>query len=116
MPNLKSASSSLLASKVYLGPKILYLGIFGLQFNKKFYQIFNQHTRIFETIKFHRKRKKKFGTKNALFGSLARMMKNYCHVSDKPSPNCVIAKFPAKIRILKFGTKNALFKCFGQQF
>ena len=27
-----------------LGPKIPYLGIFGLQFNKNYYQIFNQHS------------------------------------------------------------------------
>ena len=71
--NLKSASSNLLSfiqkqkKKLNLGPKISYLGIFGLQFNKKYYQIFNQHTRICETIKFHPKRKKnRFGTTNAI--------------------------------------------------
>ena len=58
----------------------------------------------------------KFGTKNALFGSLTGMLKNYCHISNQHPPNCLIAKFHAKIRILKFGTKNALFGCFGQQF
>ena len=41
------------------GPKKPYLGIFGLQFNKDYYQIFNQHPRICETINFHPKRKKK---------------------------------------------------------
>ena len=79
MSNLKSASSNLLTYKdssknkknLNLGPKIPYSGIFGLQFNKNYYQIFNQHTQICETIKFHPKRKKKkFGNKNALFGSL----------------------------------------------
>ena len=54
------------------------------------------------------KKKKKIGTKTALFGSLARMLKNYCHISNKRPLNCVIAKVRAKIRILKFGTK----KCF----
>ena len=72
----KSASSNLLTSKVSprnkktlnLGPKISYLGIFGLQFNKSYSQIFNQHPRICETIKFHRKQRKIIlGTKNALF-------------------------------------------------
>ena len=38
------------------GPKKPYLGIFGLQFNKDYYQIFNQHPRICETINFHPKR------------------------------------------------------------
>ena len=44
------------------------------------------------------------------------MLKNYCHISNQHPPNCLIAKFHAKIRILKFGNKNALFGCFGQQF
>ena len=38
--------------------KLPYLGIFGLQFNKNYYQTLNQHIRICETIKFHPKRKK----------------------------------------------------------
>ena len=57
-------------------------------------------------------KKNTFGTKNALFGSLARMLKNYCHISNKRPPNWVIAKFRAKIRILKFGTKNCLILVF----
>ena len=50
-----------------------YLGIFGLRFNKNYYQVFNQHSQICETIKFHpkpKKKKNKLGTKNALFGFL----------------------------------------------
>ena len=118
MLNFESGSPNLLTFKVssktntflHLGPKIPYLGVFGLQFNIQFYQMFNQHTRIFETIKFHPKRKKKkFRTKNALFGSLAGMLKNYCHISNKRPPNYLIAKFRANIRILKLRSKNALF-------
>ena len=81
---------------------------------KNYYQTFNQHTRICETIKLHPKQKnnnketKKIGTKNTLFGSLPRMLKNFCHISNKCPPNCAIAKFCAKIRILKFGTKKCL--------
>ena len=41
-----------------MGPKIPYLDIFGLQFNKNYCQTFNQYTRICETIKFHQKQKK----------------------------------------------------------
>ena len=97
-----------------LGPKIPYLGLFGLQF---YYQIFNQPTRICETIEVSSKtKKKKLGTKNALFGSLAGMLKNYCNICNQSPPNCLAAKFRVKIRILKFGTKNALFGCFGQPF
>ena len=89
MSNLKSASSNLLTCKnssknkkfLNLGPKIPYLGIFGPQFNKSYYQIFNQHTRICETIKFHPKRKD-LGSKNALFASLAGILKNHYHISN----------------------------------
>ena len=41
--------------KINLGPKIPYLAIFGLQFNRNYYQIFNKHSRICETIKVHTK-------------------------------------------------------------
>ena len=44
------------------------------------------------------------------------MLKKYCHISNQYPPNCLIAKFRTKFRILKFGTKNTLFGCFGQQF
>ena len=67
MSYLKSASSNLLTCNVSsknkktlnLGLKIPYLGIFGLQFNKNYYQTFNQYSRICETIKFHRKQTNK---------------------------------------------------------
>ena len=62
------------------------------------------------------KTQKKLRTKNALLGLWAGMFKNYCHICNQRPPICLIAKFRAKIRILKFGTKNALFECFGQQF
>ena len=56
---------------VNLGPKIPYLGIFGQQFRKNYFQIFNQHRRICETVKFHPKQKKNIlGAKNALFAFL----------------------------------------------
>ena len=44
-----------------LGPKIPYLGIFWLQFNKNYHQIFNRYSRICETIKFRPKQKKSIG-------------------------------------------------------
>ena len=45
--------------KLNLGPKILHLGIFGLQFSKNHCQIFNQHTLLCENIKFHAKSNKR---------------------------------------------------------
>ena len=57
-------------------------------------------------------KKNRLGTKNALFQSLARILKNYCHISNKRPPNWVTAKFRAKIRILKFGTKSCLILVF----
>ena len=113
MPYLKSASSNLLSCNfssknkktLNLGPKIPYLVIFGLQFNKNYYHIFNQYYRINETIKFQSKQKK-LRTKNALLGYWAGMFKNYSHICNQGPPICLIAKFHAKIRILKFGAKN----------
>ena len=89
-----------------------------MQFNKNHYEIFIQHTQIYDAIKFYSKQNKnqqqqqqKQGTKGTIFGSLTGMLKNYCHISNQRSLNCLIANFRAKIRILKFGTKNALFRC-----
>ena len=52
--------------------------------------------------------KKKKGNKITLLGSLAGMLKNYSHISNKRPPKCLIAKFSAKIRILKFRTREYL--------
>ena len=64
---LKQAYSNLLTCKILpknkktisLRPKIPYLGIFGPQFNKRYYKVFNQHPLLYETINFHRKQKTK---------------------------------------------------------
>ena len=91
--------------------------IFVLQFNKNYYQIFNQHPRLCETIKFHPKQKNIFlGAKMLYLGFWAGMLKNHCHICNQRPPIYLVAKFSAKIRILKFGTKNALFRCFEQKF
>ena len=52
--------------KLNLGPKIPYLGIFGLQVSKNHYQIFNQHTVLCETIKREQKREQKYSIR--IFG------------------------------------------------
>ena len=46
-------------------------------------------------------------------GIWAEMLKNYCHICIQRPPICLIAKFHAKIKIVKFGTKSALFGCSG---
>ena len=56
------------------------------------------------------------GRKILYLGLWAGMLNNYCHICNQSPPICLIAKFCAKIRILKFGTENALFRWFGQQF
>ena len=109
---MKSASSNLLTCNVSsenketsnLGPKIPYLGIFWLQFNKICCQIFNQYSWS---------RSKKLGIKYAVLRLWAGMFKNYYHICNQHPPICLIAKFRAS---LKFGTTNALFGCFGEQF
>ena len=52
----------------------------------------------------------KFGTKSARFGYLkARVIKNYCRISNKHPRICLLGKFRGKTKTPKFGTKNALF-------
>ena len=103
IPYLKPTFSNLLTCKVSsknkktlnLGPKFFFQ-----------YQMFNQHPRICEIIKFHPKRKKiTLGPKTLYFGLWAGMLKIYCHICNQHPPICLIAK----IRILQLGTKHALF-------
>ena len=55
----------------------------------------------------------KFGTKIALSGYFfATVFKSYINILNQHPEICVIAKFCAKIKLLKFGTKNALFGYF----
>ena len=39
------------------------------------------------------------------FSPWVGMLKIYCHICNQHSPICLIAKFPAKIRILQLGKK-----------
>ena len=61
-----------------------YLGIFGLEFSKKYCHIQNEHPHIYLFPKFRQKTKMpKFGTKNALFGCFwAKILKRYRHISN----------------------------------
>ena len=129
MSNLKlvSSISNLLTCKISfknkniwnLGPKIPYLVIFGLQFNKNYYQIFYQPT--------HSKQKSKLGTKNALYLGLwlecwktilSKIDKklNNCHISNQCHPNCLITKFRVKIWILNLELKIPYLGVLGSNF
>ena len=125
MSSWKSVSSNLLTCKVSsknketldLGPKISYLGIFGLQFIKNYYQIFNQHPRICEKIKFHPKQKKIFlGPKMLYLGLWTRILENYCHICNQRPPIYLMAKFPTKTRILNLMPKMPYLGVLGRNF
>ena len=98
-----------------LGPKMPYLGIFGLELEDKQYcHIWNQHHRICLFAKFREKTKfSKFGTKITLLGYIGeRILKNYCHILNQHPQICETAKFRDKLKMLNFETKNALFEYF----
>ena len=97
MSYLKSASSNLVTCKV---------------------SSTNQHPRICVTINFHWKneKNKNLGLKKRFMDLWARMLKNYCQICNRRHSICLIAKFRAKIKILKFGTKIVSFGCRRSQF
>ena len=88
-------------------------GIFGLEFEKKYCHIWNQHPRICLNAKFREKTKMpKFGSKSALFGYFyARILENYCHVWNQHLRICLIPDFCEETKMLKFGS-NPLFEYF----
>ena len=69
MPNSKISQKQKQKQKyLNLGPKMPYMGIFGLFFSKNYCHIWNQHLWICLNAEFREKMKmSKFGTKNALF-------------------------------------------------
>ena len=100
-----------------MGPKIPYLGIFGLQFNKNYYQVFNQRTRIRKTIKFHPKRKKiNLGPKMLYLGLWLECWKTIVIFLINGLQIVQLQSFVQKLEFLNLEPKNALFKCFGQRF
>ena len=55
----------------------------------------------------------KFATKHVLFGYFwAKILENYCHISNQHLRICLIPKFCEETKMLKFGAKNALFEYF----
>ena len=101
-----------------LGPKIPYLVIFRLQFNKNYYQIFNRYSGSFVLWKFHPKQKNNYFVQKLEFLNLEPKMpylgvlKNYFLFRNQRPRICLTAKFSVETKILKFGTKNAFFRYF----
>ena len=120
---LKSASSNLFTCKVSsknkktlnLGPKIPYLGIFVLQFNKSYYEVFNQNLWNYR-VSSKAKRKKNLHLKILYLGLWAGLLKKYVHIWNQCPPICLISNFLVKMTMLKLGTKNALFGYFCAAF
>ena len=80
-----------------LGPKIPYLGIFVLQFNKSYYKAFNQNVRICEIIEFHPKQKKiNLRLKILYLGIWAGLLKKYFHIWNQRPPISLISIFFCK--------------------
>ena len=93
----------------YFWPKMSYLGIFGLELEKKYLKP--------ASLKLGAKILK-FETKNAWFYYFGTgILKSYCHIWNQYPWICLIAKFwkkqnKTKQRKHKFGTKNTLFGYF----
>ena len=94
-----------------------YLAIFRQQFNQTIIK-FLISTLEFVKLKtvIQNKKKLNLGPKKLYLGLLVGKLKTNCHICNQRPPICLMAKFCAKIRILKIRFKNDLFLCFGQQF
>ena len=80
------------------GTKIALFDFFWSRILKNYCQIWNQHPRICQTVKFCEKIKMpKFGTKSTLFGHFgARIWKNCCHIWNQHPRICQICKISWK--------------------
>ena len=90
------------------------MGIFGLEFKKRYCDIWNLHPWICLVTKFDAKLKiLKFGTKNTWFGYCwTGIWKQHCSIWNQHPRICLITKFCEKMEIPNFGTKNTLFGYF----
>ena len=97
-----------------LGAKITLFGFFGLEFEKRYCDIWNLHPWICLVAKFDAKLKiLEFGTKNTWFGYCwARISKKCCHIWNQHTGIDLIAKFSEIMKMAKFGTKKSLFRYF----
>ena len=87
-----------------------YLGIFGLQFEKKRLSYLKSAPSNFSNCKFGEKTKiSKFLTKNVWLRYFwVGIWKKYCHFWNEYTRICLIAKYHEIIKMPKFGTKSTL--------
>ena len=93
-----------------LGPKMLYFGIFGLEFKKTLLYFKSPPSNSYNCKILVKNKMPKFGTKTALFLEfLSWIHKQYCHIWNQHPLICLAAKFREKTKMPKFKTKSALF-------
>ena len=120
---LKSGASNFRNSKglqkklkfLKLGQKIRYLGIFGVEFEKNYCLIWNQHPEIFLIEKCLKKKWKylNFELKMPYLGSFgANFPKNNTLVWNQHTEICQFGKFRKKTMMSKVVIKNVLFVLF----
>ena len=87
-----------------------YFGIFRLEFQKTYCNIWNQHSGICLIANIREKLKiLKFGHKNDLLRYfLVALLNQYSHISNLHPRFCLTAKFSGTTKRPKNGTKNAL--------
>ena len=98
-----------------MGQEIPYLGIFGLEFENKYYLIWNQQPEICLIEKLLKKKMKipKFSTKIVFFGYFwARFFKKFYLVWNQHTEICQLDKYQEKTIMSKVVSKNALFGLF----
>ena len=91
--------------------KMLYLGIFGLVSGKIFSYLKLTPSSLPKCKDWCKDRNSYIWNQKYLYWVFwTAILKSYIHTWNQHPQICLIAKFDAKIKILKFGTKNAIFR------
>ena len=99
---------------LHLGQKILYLGIFQLEFEKAIV-IFEISALKFVWLQIWQKKQKCLNLKPKMsdLGICGlEFEKKYCHIWNQHLRICLIEKYRERTKMPKIGTKNALFGYF----
>ena len=98
-----------------MGPKMPDLGIFGLEFQKNCYHIWNPHPQICQIAKACEKKWKRLnlGPKMPYLGIFGKEIQESIAIFGMSTLDFVkLRNFVKKMKMLKFGTKNAWFGYF----